>query len=320
MGSSKPKSSRQSKRGHDPKEGSQEMRKLGMKRLRRFSTLFTKTMQTDKPKVIHDFRVASRRLQQILDDLYTPPRSPHIIHLRSQIRHSRRSLNKVRDYDVFIASIEKYPIFKLHKNQTALTVVFHRLQKRRAKLMKKAYTKFDKVDVPELCTELSELFRNDEPSPNKKGHSQSQHWPHPRYVKNNLHKLWQDFANEVTISLRGAQPTNLHRVRIMAKRLRYSLEVVEDLGFSGADTHLKRLQRLQQNLGDWHDFEVQEKLLLKMHSRGPESIKPKWDDFLKEVIREMQTNKTNIEKRYIKLVHSNNELRRLRQWIKQPTR
>ena len=320
MGSSKPKSSRRSVRGYKPEDGNQEVRKLGMKRLRRFSTLFTKTIQTDKPKIIHDFRVASRRLQQILDELYPPPRSPHIHLLRSRIRNSRRALSKARDYDVFIAAIEKHPIFKLRKNQSTLTTVLRRLHKRRTKQMKKAYSKFAKVDVPELCTNLNQMFSNDAPSHNKKGHTQSQQWLHPRHSKNNLHKLWQDFANEVTISLRGTQPTNLHRVRIMAKRLRYSLEVMEDLGYIGVITHLKWLHRLQQYLGDWHDFEVQEMILLKMRSRGSESIMPKWDDFLIEVIRDMQTEKTNIEKRYIKLIRSNDELRQLRQWIKQPAR
>ena len=105
----------------------------------------------------------------------------------------------------------------------------------------------------------------------------------------------------------------------MAKRLRYSLEVVEDLGFSGVDTHLKWLHRLQQYLGEWHDFEVQEKILQRLHSRGSKAKEHKWDDFLIEVIREMQTKKTNIEKRYINLVRSNDELRQLHQWIKQPT-
>ena len=320
MGSSKPESSRQSTRGQKPIDGNLDERKLGMKRLRRFSTLFTKTIQTDKPKVIHDFRVASRRLQQILDDLYPLPRSPHILLIRSRIRHSRRALCKVRDYDVFIAAIERHPIFKICNNQTLLATVLRRLHKRRAKLMKKASTKLDKVDVPQLCANLNRMFSSDAPSHSKKGHSQSQQRPHPRHIKNNLHKLWQDFANEVTISLRSTQPTNLHRVRIMAKRLRYSLEVVEDLGFSGVDIHLKWLQHLQQYLGEWHDFEVQEKILQRLHSRGSKAKGHKWDDFLIEVIREMKTEKTNIEKRYIKLVSSNNELTRLRQWIKQPAR
>ena len=320
MGSSKPESSRQSTRGQKPINGNLDVRKLGLKRLRRFCSLFTRTMQTDKPKIIHDFRVASRRLQQILDDLYPLPRSPQILLIRSRIRHSRRALSKVRDYDVFIAAIEKHPIFKIRNNQTILATVLRRLHKRRAKLLKKASTKLDKVDVPELCANLNRMFSNDEQSHNKKGHSQSQQWPHPRHSKNNLHKLWQDFANEVSISCRGTQPTNLHRVRIMAKRLRYSLEVMEDLGFSGVVTHLKWLHRLQQYLGDWHDFEVQEMILLKMRSRRSESIRPNWDEFLIEVIREMQTEKTNIEKRYIKLIRSNDELRQLRQWIKQPAR
>ena len=83
------------------------VRKLGLKRLRHFSTLISKAGHMGKPKTIHDIRVASRRLQQILDYLYPSPRPPAIRRLRSRLRRSRRILGKLRDYDVFIASIDK---------------------------------------------------------------------------------------------------------------------------------------------------------------------------------------------------------------------
>ena len=142
MNAIKPKTSSRSKSRVAPRPDHQEsfmVRKLGLKRLRHFSTLISKAGHTGKPKAIHDIRVASRRLQQILDYLYPAPRPAAIRRLRSRLRRSRRILGKLRDYDVFIASIDKRLKSKRLTQRPVLIAIHDRLKQRRVKLMKKAH-------------------------------------------------------------------------------------------------------------------------------------------------------------------------------------
>src|SRR5881296_1043925 len=59
----------------------------------------------------------------------------------------------------------------------------------------------------------------------------------------------------------------VHGVRIAAKRLRYLIEVFEEFKVAGSAEALAWLRCLQQHLGDWHDFEVLEELMIEMVAR-----------------------------------------------------
>jgi CHAD domain-containing protein len=285
--------------------------KLGLKRLRRFSTLISRAGQMGKPKIIHDIRVASRRVQQILDYLYPTPRPPAIRRLRSRLRRSRRILGKLRDYDVFIAAIDQRLKSKRLAQRQAWTAIHDRLKQRRIKLMKKARERFDKEDVPGLCSQLNSLLNTgdlqtgaEQPPP-----------PRPEAMVIALKRLWQDFSDEVAESLREPRPVNIHGVRIKAKRLRYLLEVVEELDNPNTDTALIWLRRLQQRLGDWHDLKVQEKILLNMNSRRPVLSTAPQDDSLSDLIDNMRAVKTDIERAYLQMVDNDREWAQLRLWM-----
>jgi hypothetical protein len=50
-------------------------------------------------------------------------------------------------------------------------------------------------------------------------------------------------------------PGRLHRVRIAAKKLRYVLEVAEEVGITGVGELVRSLQGVQGTLGRWHDLQ-----------------------------------------------------------------
>src|SRR5262245_30341465 len=57
---------------------------LARKRLRQFATLTPEFLVSDHPDIVHDLRVASRRLQQALRALYSgskPPKSKKVIRM-----------------------------------------------------------------------------------------------------------------------------------------------------------------------------------------------------------------------------------------------
>lgn len=293
--------------GRDDTEELRALRKLGMKRLRRFSSLAANAMQTEKPKVIHDIRVASRRLQQILDCLYPPPPPAAMRRLRSRIRRTRRALGELRDYDVLIASMERRMQPKGSVQRSAVIGIRERLRNRRAKLMKKAHTAFAKNDMPGLCAQLNALL-----SP---AGARDRAGPHHPPIETVVHEAWKKFAKQVAKSQRGPRPANMHQVRIRAKRVRYLLEVVAELGAPGVEAHLDWLRHLQQCLGEWHDLEIQETILLKMGARGSSISDRIRNDILIDMIHAMHAAKENLELDYRKTLVRGGGWRRLRRWM-----
>jgi CHAD domain-containing protein len=314
MNAIKPKTSSCSKSRAASRPKRQEslmVRELGLIRLRHFATLIPKAGHSGNPKAIHDIRVASRRLQQILDYLYPTPRPPAVQRLRSRLRRSRRILGKLRDYDVFIVSIDKRLKSKRLTQRPLLIAIHARLKQRRVKLMKKTRERFDREDTPGLCSQLKSLLNN--------GGQQAETGMRTRLLSKamdaTLNRLWQDFCDEVSSSLRGPRPVNIHSTRIKAKRLRYLLEVVKELGNPDAETVLIWLRKLQQLLGDWHDLEVQEKILLKINSRRPVLGVALKNASLSDLIDKMHAAKADIEHAFMQMVHNDREWVQLRLWM-----
>ena len=68
--------------------------KLARKRLERFVTLYPKALVSDEPEIVHDLRVASRRLQQALRVL--PPHSKSVNRkLFKVLRRVRRAFGRL---------------------------------------------------------------------------------------------------------------------------------------------------------------------------------------------------------------------------------
>jgi CHAD domain-containing protein len=56
----------------------------------------------------------------------------------------------------------------------------------------------------------------------------------------------------------ATDPAELHQLRIAAKRVRYLLEIVSEMGYDHASRALTWLRALQDRIGDWHDLEALE--------------------------------------------------------------
>ena len=87
--------------------GWQRVPELARRQLDILISLQPKVLRGDDPDAIHDMRVASRRLQQILDLLYPKPRPQKIRKLRRIIRRARTTLSGVRNCDVLLQRVEK---------------------------------------------------------------------------------------------------------------------------------------------------------------------------------------------------------------------
>jgi hypothetical protein len=65
----------------------------------------------------------------------------------------------------------------------------------------------------------------------------------------------------------ATEPAELHQLRIAAKRVRYLLELVSEMGFGNATRALLWLRSLQDRIGDWHDLQALEDEIVGIVSR-----------------------------------------------------
>ena len=220
-----------------------ELRKLTRKRLQRFVTLVPKFLVNGDPDVIHDLRVASRRLQQILRAIAAPGKNKNARKVFRILRRARRAIGPCRNLDVNAALAQS----RVDEAQSELLrqgwEALHKyLQENRPSLLAAARTRIAKYDLALFIARTEALF----------GAAALQADPTPR-----LRTAVQTSMTEWDEACARAEETrsveHLHALRIATKRLRYGAEILVDIGAGAFEVTAKDLQQLQSALGDWHD-------------------------------------------------------------------
>jgi len=299
------------------------VRELALKQLDRFLSFEPKVLRGDDPDAIHDMRVASRRLQQILDLAYPKPRPREVRRLRRRIQRCRRALGDVRNCDVLLERVEGFLKRKRSARREAWTAVQHYLLARRSDSFLKGMRKLSKANLAILYVHLKGCLAQ-VGSPESMGRHPHDHspaespapGPFPERVAQALEGVWNPFEEQIVLSHRDPRGAVIHGVRIAAKRLRYLLEVVHAFDVSGSAEALAWLRTLQQHLGDWHDLEVLEQMVIEMIARP---------DFLREhlllamevekLILRNRESKQEFQEKYFQMTRDSAELRRLREWV-----
>jgi len=312
---------------------------LALRHLDRFIQLEPKVLRGEDPEAIHDMRVASRRLQQILDLIYPPPAPREVRRLRRRIRRCRRALGEVRNCDVLLERVEKSLSNKRKKEPPAQKpgphysaiweVARDYLGARRSESFHKALGKLGKVNVASLYVGLKEHLTVNGAGPQggnpgqvekPQGHNTNPvpHMEAQQFyerVGGSMETAWKDFVEKVAESHRQPQASTLHGVRIAAKRLRYLVEVIEEFQVPGSGESAAWLRGLQQHLGDWHDLEVMEGMLTEMLAR-PKFIRDHLEmasDVL-SLIRRNRRRKKAFEESYLQVTRHSAEYELTKRW------
>ena len=239
---------------------------LAMRHLNSFISLEPKVLRGDDRDAIHDLRVASRRLQQILDLLYPKPRTQKIRKLRRTIRRARRSLSVVRNCDVLLSHAERALSRKRLARRDVWTVFRDYLIDRRDASFRKAARKLGTLNLSSCFLRIKSLLDAIGPVPavDEKLSDNASGAPtlETRMIES-LRKAWSSLHERLLESQKESSPA-LHPVRIAAKRLRYLIEAMVALRVPGSKRVVNYLRQIQQHLGDWHDLEVLERVMLEM--------------------------------------------------------
>lgn len=303
----------------EPREPWKRVRKLALKQLDRFMSLEPKVLRGDDPDSIHDLRVASRRLQQVLDLLYPPPRPAEIRKLRRKIRRSRGALGEVRNCDVELQRVEGILARKRAARREIWEAVRHYLRQRRAENFDKALRKLSRINLAIFYVHLKDHLTLNGAGPHAhQADPAATLTPeefHARLAQS-LDRVWQKFETQVAHSHRDAGVGVIHGVRIAAKRLRYLIEVIHAFDVPASDQALAWLRSLQKHLGNWHDREVLEQMMIEMVAR-PDFLRDQLDTAMgvERLILRNRAQKEGYQKKYFAMTLDSVEFEKVRDWV-----
>jgi CHAD domain-containing protein len=299
-----------------------KVRKLALRHLNRFVSLEAKVLKGDDPDAIHDMRVASRRLQQVLDLIFPKPLPREARRLRRKIRRCRRVLGDVRNCDVLLQQVEGRLARNRCSDREAWTAVKQHLQERRSESFARAIRKLSKVNLAVFYMRAKEILDRLRPTPARDHVSHPLVQPEglafglfPERLAQALLGVWSGFEKQVASSHRETTAPSLHAARICAKRLRYLLEVVNQFGIPGSSGALTWLRKIQQHLGDWHDMEVLEEMIIEMIAK-PEFLRDQLPLALAtgKLILRNRTTKRGFREKYFQMTLDSANYQGIKNW------
>jgi CHAD domain-containing protein len=188
---------------------------------------------SSKPRAenVHRFRTGTRRLQILLSEFSSKLDRNHkkLLKLLGRIR---KRAGKVRDLDVQLAALRSVKIPQEPRRKTQLV---NRLIELRAQQEKKLKKAVDEDGVREIRKRLKRAGKNLKPEASRD----------PLAVARGMLEGIGRGDAPVTEAL-------LHQYRILSKRARYAAEFAEPS--REAEQFIAELKRIQDALGDWHDW------------------------------------------------------------------
>jgi CHAD domain-containing protein len=303
-------------------EAWKKVRKLALKQLNRFMSLVPKVLGGDDPDAIHDLRVASRRLQQVLDLLYPQPRPSEIRKLRRKIRRCRRVLGEVRNCDVQLARVERTLAAKRRARREIWEAVCQYLRQRRSDHFEKALKKLSKMNLAIFYVHLKGHLA---PAKRLGAAPATEHLSLPEElgpeqfyerISQSLESAWHGFETQIAHSQSDPKAGVIHGVRIAAKRVRYLIEVVHAFDVPGSKETVRWLRGLQTHLGNWHDMEVLEQVMIEMLAR-PEFLRDHLPIAIgvEKLILRHRKGKEGFKAKYFAMTRDSKDYERVQEWV-----
>jgi len=196
---------------------------------------------------IHQTRVASRRLRELVPVLASGPDDGQSVELRRRLRDVTRLLGPSRELDVAGQTLGALAS-RTPSHAAAIAIVRASVDRERSDASRAMRQGVAGVDMHHLGVRTRELAAR-------------LHAPVAiRDCAGRAAARLDRRAHELEAAVRGAgivyAPGPLHGVRIALKKFRYAFEVAERVGRCRLRGSMQQLKRLQTLLGDLHDLQV----------------------------------------------------------------
>jgi CHAD domain-containing protein len=219
---------------------------LANKRLQKFVSLLPRVLLSDQPDTIHDTRVYSRRLQQVIRVFFPQPPIGKARKLVRTLRKTRRSLGPCRNLDVTIAIIQKkIRAAKDDAVRDAWREVKQNLEEKRIRELLRGRRELNQCDVMAFIKRARALLDSGDPASDPE-----------QSLKKSIKQGLIEWSDALDKAMQDQGQDSFHAFRIAGKRLRYALELFATTGDHSSTAKVKALKKLQDQIGEWHDRQV----------------------------------------------------------------
>jgi CHAD domain-containing protein len=202
----------------------------------------------DDPEDVHQVRVAARTLRSNLKTF-----APQLAHewnqqLRADLRWVGAEAGGVRDLDVLGHRLRRRIADLRSEDSAAAAILLAQLTARRDAARTRMLTALRSERYDRLLDSL--VFASRTPSLDPDASTDT---PARAFVRSAAHTQVRRLARSIAAVGEPATDTDLHLIRIQAKRTRYAIEAARPVIGHPAAEHAAALARLQDVLGDLHD-------------------------------------------------------------------
>jgi CHAD domain-containing protein len=242
-------------------------------------------------EAVHEARVASRRIRQVLPLTDQWHRTNTIEDMTAKFREIGRSLGRVRDADARLAMLSSLES-RIPPAAPSLVVLRRHHDHLRWRLMRKLIKGFERLEVPIVLRNVGE------------GRTQA-HRPWVRVgvgwqdqLRRSVKQRAQATCDSVHHTTGVYFPNRLHTTRIAVKKCRYAVEIAGETGVGpGVDDMLRFLKNTQDVLGDLHDRQILIDELSAMAAPAPADIDP---EHIRLVIQIVEAECRELHAKYLK--------------------
>jgi CHAD domain-containing protein len=202
------------------------------------------------PVGIHDARVATRRIREVLPLTRDWDRHQVADDLLGAFKRVGRSLGRVRDLDVRV-DLLSYLEPRIGEAAAAVHVARRQQERQRLVLMRKLIKRLEGLAVD---GELGRLGKTGATKDLRLRMLQRPSWPGElrRLLDERSVATWDSIDHATGVYF----PNRLHQARIAIKKFRYASEIATATGILKDDGLLRDLRRTQDVLGQLHDREM----------------------------------------------------------------
>jgi CHAD domain-containing protein len=218
------------------------------------------------PEHLHDMRVATRRMRAALRVFRKalPPR--RVAGLRRDLKWIGGALGAVRDLDVYIMHLQDMIRRISPPLQPAMEPYLKRLRSRRERARRSMLATLQSRRYAAFVARLSRYLDAGSPAgPSAPGAGEIVTTEARRVILKSLKRV----LNDGRAIKKDSADSQLHRLRIRCKRLRYACEFFSDVYGRGASAFAQRVTRIQDLLGDHQDAVVARSMLSEAIAHGP---------------------------------------------------
>jgi CHAD domain-containing protein len=205
---------------------------------------------------LHEFRVAVRRTRSLLSVLSEIYDLDELTYFRAEFGWLGQLTGPARDLDVYLSKLPKYAAQLTEVDVAALAMLKDHLQRQQ----RAAYRRLAKGLADQRFADLKVRWISflERPMGREDASSAAQLYSSQAWASATIGRRYRRVMKRGSAISDEMPAERLHDLRIQCKKLRYLLDGFRTLyNPYGVARLIKDLKRLQNNLGDFNDFEVQ---------------------------------------------------------------